>query len=165
MEEHIGQCQRCTAVLTGTRNLVELYGDERLFQTPVGFSWRLQRKIARESSNRRRLVFGWAVAFAALALVCGTFELAQLKSASSGNVRSGLSQPGYKGPAELAVVLNVRGKLFHIKGCPFLKEDDGVRNTTAAEAVKEGYLPCIRCLGEYVTTAAGNLIKKAWLAV
>jgi hypothetical protein len=34
MEEQIRGCQRCTAVLEGTRNVVQLYGDERMLEVP-----------------------------------------------------------------------------------------------------------------------------------
>ena len=35
IEEHVRGCQRCTAVLDGTRNIVHLYGDDRPSQTKV----------------------------------------------------------------------------------------------------------------------------------
>ena len=47
MEEHIRGCQRCTAVLDGTRNVVQLYGDERMLEVPLGFSQRLQHRLER----------------------------------------------------------------------------------------------------------------------
>lgn len=158
IEDHVGQCQRCTAVMTGTRNILALYGSERLFEAPVGYSWRLRRKISQENNGRRRFIFGWAAAMAALVLVGGTYEVADWKS-KSGGTRSWLAKPDYKGPGDLAVFLNVRGKLFHVKGCPFMKEDDGVRQTTAAEAVKEGYAPCVRCMSQYIasSTAQGGV--------
>ena len=40
MEEHIRGCQRCTAVLDGTRNVVQLCGDERMLEVPLGFNQR-----------------------------------------------------------------------------------------------------------------------------
>ncbi len=41
LEEHVRGCKRCAAVLEGTRNVVQLYGDERMFEVPLGFSHRL----------------------------------------------------------------------------------------------------------------------------
>ena len=38
MEEHFRSCQHCTAVLEGTRNVIRLYGDDRMFELPSGFS-------------------------------------------------------------------------------------------------------------------------------
>jgi anti-sigma factor RsiW len=45
MEAHFKVCAHCTAVLDGTRNIVELVGDGRVFQMPDGFSKRLHKKI------------------------------------------------------------------------------------------------------------------------
>ena len=64
MDEHLHQCQRCTAVLDGTKNLVHLYGDERRFEVPMGYSWRMQRRLAGNMPGRRRFL-GWAFATAA----------------------------------------------------------------------------------------------------
>ena len=46
MDEHIRGCRRCAAVLDGTRNVVQLYGDERMLEVPLGFSQRLQHRLA-----------------------------------------------------------------------------------------------------------------------
>ena len=45
MEAHFRVCKHCSAVLDGTRNVVGLLGDGRLFQTPEGFNNRLYKKI------------------------------------------------------------------------------------------------------------------------
>ena len=45
MEAHFKACAHCTAVLDGTRNVVGLVGDGRLFQIPDGFSKRLFNKL------------------------------------------------------------------------------------------------------------------------
>ena len=45
MEEHFKGCKHCTAVLDGTRNVVQLVGDARAFEVPAGFSNRLYRKL------------------------------------------------------------------------------------------------------------------------
>ena len=45
MRAHFEVCKHCTAVLDGTRNIVGLTGDGRIFQTPKGFSERLYKKI------------------------------------------------------------------------------------------------------------------------
>jgi hypothetical protein len=41
MEAHFKAGAHCTAVLDGTRNVIGLVGDGRLFQVPEGFSKRL----------------------------------------------------------------------------------------------------------------------------
>src|ERR1700752_2097783 len=45
MEAHFKACAHCTAVLDGTRNVVGLVGDGRVFQMPEGFSKRLYKKL------------------------------------------------------------------------------------------------------------------------
>jgi hypothetical protein len=45
MQEHFEVCQHCTAVLDGTRNVVQLVGDGRAFRMPEGFGERLYKKI------------------------------------------------------------------------------------------------------------------------
>ena len=45
MEAHFKACAHCTAVLDGTRNVVELVGDGKIFQMPEGFSKRLYKKF------------------------------------------------------------------------------------------------------------------------
>jgi len=45
METHFKVCSHCTAVLDGTRNVVGLVGDGRVFQMPDGFSKRLQERL------------------------------------------------------------------------------------------------------------------------
>ena len=45
MEAHFKSCAHCTAVLDGTRNIVKLVGDGRVFQVPEGFSERLYKKL------------------------------------------------------------------------------------------------------------------------
>ena len=44
MEAHFHECKRCTAVLDGTRNVIHLYGDDRLL--PV--ACRLYRGLAKQ---------------------------------------------------------------------------------------------------------------------
>ena len=36
MDEHFSQCRRCVAVRDGMRNVVALYGNERMFTLPAG---------------------------------------------------------------------------------------------------------------------------------
>jgi hypothetical protein len=45
MEAHFKACAHCSAVLDGTRNVVGLVGDGRLYQMPEGFNKRLYKKI------------------------------------------------------------------------------------------------------------------------
>ena len=45
IEAHFKTCKHCVAVLDGTRNSIQLLGDQRTFDVPVGFTDRLYRKI------------------------------------------------------------------------------------------------------------------------
>jgi hypothetical protein len=51
MEEHFKACKHCVAVLDGTRNVIRLVGDGRVFDTPAGFSERLKASLARKLGN------------------------------------------------------------------------------------------------------------------
>ena len=45
MEAHFKDCHHCTAVLDGTRNVIQLVGDERVFDVPAGFGSRLKQRL------------------------------------------------------------------------------------------------------------------------
>ena len=53
MEKHFRSCKHCTAVLDGTRNMVQLVGDAMAFELPAGFSNRLYRKLNRRLGKGR----------------------------------------------------------------------------------------------------------------
>jgi anti-sigma factor RsiW len=51
MEQHFKNCEHCTAILEGTRNVVRLVGDGRAFELPSGFSERLKRRLEERSGG------------------------------------------------------------------------------------------------------------------
>ncbi len=153
LEEHVRGCQRCTAVLDGTRNVIQLYGDERMLEVPLGFSQRLHRRLDENMPGNRRSFLGWMVAAAAAVLVFGTMELAR-SSARNPELRSEQAQIGSGVPPDMMVVVAQDGKLFHLAGCTFIHEKDKQRSITAAEASREGYTPCVRCLKKYLVDSA-----------
>src|SRR5947209_786067 len=59
MDTHFHECSRCRSVLEGTRNVVQLYGDERMLEVPAGFSGRLEKRLANNARAERRQSFGW----------------------------------------------------------------------------------------------------------
>ena len=66
--------QRCASVLAGTRNVVRLYGDERMLEVPAGFGQRLEKRLARNAAGSGRGWSSWSawlVPVAALALIVG----------------------------------------------------------------------------------------------
>jgi hypothetical protein len=154
IEEHLKGCKHCTAVFDGTRNVVQLYGDDRLFELPAGFSQRLQRRIAQESSSG----FGsartlWMLAVAATALVAGGLALGSSAVFRQPDLRSALAKPPHGVPASLMVEVCGDGKVFHMPGCKYLHkhDDENPRMMTAAEALRQGYAPCVRCLRQYLS--------------
>jgi hypothetical protein len=55
MVAHFRECAHCTAVLDGTRNVVQLLGDGRVFEVPAGAGQQLYDKL------NKRLVMRQAV--------------------------------------------------------------------------------------------------------
>jgi predicted anti-sigma-YlaC factor YlaD len=51
IEEHLARCRHCSAIYDGTRNVIRLVGDDRVFELPAGFSDRLRDRMAKEKSN------------------------------------------------------------------------------------------------------------------
>jgi hypothetical protein len=152
IEEHVRGCKRCTAVLDGTRNVIQLYGDERMVEVPPGFSHRLHRRLEENMSASRRTFLGWLVAAATTILMAGGFELARSSSFSRPQLRSEHAQSGKGIPPEMMVVVATDGKTFHVPGCPFIHHKTNLRTIAAREAISEGYTPCVRCLKQYLNT-------------
>ncbi len=48
IDRHLETCEICSAVLDSTRNVVILVADDRVFELPAGFSYRLHAHIERE---------------------------------------------------------------------------------------------------------------------
>ncbi len=49
--EHLAKCRHCSAVYDGTRNVIRLVGDDRVFELPAGFSARLRNRLEREAQR------------------------------------------------------------------------------------------------------------------
>jgi len=157
IEEHVRGCQRCTAVVDGTRNVVQLYGDERMLEVPLGFSQRLHQRIDQNMPmsipSTRRTFLGWMAAAAATVLVVGSLELVRASAPRRPEQRSEMARRGAGVPPDMLVIVAEDGKLFHVAGCPAIHEKNKQRTVTAAEASREGYTPCVRCLRKYLTNA------------
>ncbi len=154
MEEHVRGCKQCAAVLDGTRNVIQLYGDERMLEVPLGFSRRLERRLEENMSGSRRSFFGWMVAVAAAVLVAGAFEVARSLGSNQPELRSEHAQPAVGIPADMMVVVAEDGKTFHVAGCTFIHDKARLQTISAREAMREGYAPCVRCMKKYLTAAA-----------
>lgn len=51
IEEHLANCSHCSAIYDGTRDIIRLVGDDRVFELPAGFSQRLRDRLAKEMSK------------------------------------------------------------------------------------------------------------------
>jgi hypothetical protein len=103
MEAHFKTCAHCKSVLEGARNVIQVYGDERMLaettgeQTiavPVGYSRRLEKRLAQNArANRSRWSFWtprwtsrwtsrsmWLIPVAAVALLAIGLRWANLRT-------------------------------------------------------------------------------------
>jgi hypothetical protein len=157
MDEHFGACPRCKSVLEGTRNVVRLYGDERMIELPAGFDRRLEKRLVRSTRSHagRWLTWeAWLVPVAAMALIAGGFWVVNSRT-SLQQARSQHANAGENIPPDLAVVVAQGTKIFHVPGCSFIHDKDNLRKMTAKEALQEGFTPCPRCLKKYLENTAG----------
>jgi len=154
IEEHVRGCQRCTAVVDGTRNVIQIYGDERMIEVPTGFSRRLHQRLEGNLSGSRRSFFGWLVAAAAAVLVAGTFEVARSSVFGRPSLRSEHARASDHVPPDMMVVVAEDGKIFHVAGCEFIHDAGGLRTISARDAEQQGYAPCVRCMKKYLDFTA-----------
>jgi len=159
IEEHVRGCKQCTAVLEGTRNVIQLYGDERMMEVPLGFSRRLHQRLEGDMSRSRRSFFGWLVAAAAAILVAGGIEVARSSVFSRPGLRSEHARASSHVPPDTMVIVADEGKTFHIAGCPFIHDKTRLRTIRAQQAEQEGYVPCVRCMKKYIDATASSRAK------
>lgn len=153
MEQHFKECKHCTAVLDGARNVIRLYGDERLFELPAGFAARLQRRLAAAARPMPRTSTRvWMMAVAAGALIAGSYTLARSSASPFPAVLSEHANPGSDIPGSMMVEVSEEGKVFHVPGCKYLHKhtNESPKLMAASEAIHEGYVPCVRCLRKYL---------------
>ena len=152
LDEHLKGCKRCTAVVEGTRNIIAVYGDERLQEVPFGFGQRLHRKLEEQMPGRRGSAFGWVLVFAAILLIVGSVRLGRSAVFYNPELRSEHADPARTSiPDNMLVLVSDDGKVFHGGGrCPFIHDKAHLRTMTAAEAIREGYAPCTRCMRQYM---------------
>jgi hypothetical protein len=153
MDEHFQSCQRCASVLAGMRNVVQLYGDERMLEVPAGFGRRLEKRLAKGSAAGKvwSTWSAWLVPVAAVALIVGSL-LVMNSSGHWNYIKSQHAPAAHDIPPDMVVVVSSGAKLFHVPGCEFIHDKASERTLTAKEAMKEGYVPCPRCLRQYLKT-------------
>jgi putative zinc finger protein len=155
LEEHFRTCPRCASVLAGARNVVQLYGDERMLEVPAGFSRRLEKRLNKNAGARWSSWSAWLVPVAALALIAGGLQLANSHTFRN-FIQSQHANPANNIPPDLVVVVSNGSKIFHVAGCPYIHDKASERTLTAKEAMQNGYVPCTRCLRQYLKTGLSN---------
>ena len=163
MDDHFRLCQRCTSVLEGARNVVLLYGDERMMEVPAGFGHRLERRLAhsaRASRVRWSTWSAWLVPVAALALIAGGLRIANSLTVAH-PLKSEHAQPAHDIPPDMLVVVTADAKLFHAPGCDAIHNKTSEKTMTVREAMREGYVPCLRCMRKYLDTASLRPLPEA----
>jgi len=155
MDEHLRTCAKCRSVLEGTRNVIRLYGDERMIEVPAGFGRRLERKLARGSQVRSGWATwsSWLIPLAAVLLMAGGLRVASSRTVPH-PLRSEHAQPEHGIPPDMEVVVSAGAKEFHIAGCDYIHNKETVRTLTAKEAEREGYVACVRCMRKYLQSAS-----------
>ena len=83
----------------------------------------------------------WASAIAA-SLILATLLVVRARDREFSTFKTQHSQPAVRAPQTLVVVTD-QGKTFHVPSCPYVHGKRRV--VTAPEAVREGYVPCVRC--------------------
>jgi len=159
MDEHLRTCKRCTSVLQGARNVVQLYGDERMIEAPAGFGRRLERRLTQESRVRRWAWPKWSVwlvPVAALALIVGGLRWTR-SVGTPRPIQSERAKPTYNIPPDMMVVVALNSKEFHVAECDLVRNQDKVQTMTAKEAIQAGYTPCPKCMRKYVQTANNGI--------
>lgn len=154
MDQHFQSCPKCRSVLEGMRNVIRLYADERMMEAPAGYGRRLERRLAANTRVSRRWSSwtAWLVPVAALALIAGAIRLAS--SLTVGHpLQSEHAQQAQGIPPDMVVVVSTDAKLFHVPGCEFIHNAKAERTLTAKEAMRQGYVPCLRCMRKYLETA------------
>lgn len=151
MEEHFAVCPHCVSIRDGTRNIIELYGNKTMFTLPASFYPRLHGRLADRIEGPRGSLLGWLVSIAAIAALAAGILFASVHDRSSPQLRAQMSQPSRRLPQRLVAIVD-GGKTFHLPGCPFMHGKYHI--VTAEEAVREGYVPCNRCMYEALRSGA-----------
>ena len=166
MDEHFRTCKKCLSVLEGTRNVIQLYSDERMIDVPSGFGQRLERRLARSARARSRgwsTWSAWLVPVAALLLIAGGVRVANSLAVPQ-PLLSEHAQPARDIPGDMVVVVSAGAKDFHVPGCDFIHNKEKERTLTAKEAIDQGYVPCVRCMRKYLQTAEVEHVSLEWEA-
>jgi hypothetical protein len=126
-----------------------------MLEVPAGFGSRLEKRLARNAAgngSRWSSWSAWLVPVAAIALIAGGLKLANTLTFRN-LIKSQHALPANNIPPDLVVVVSDGSKIFHVPGCPFIHDKDSERTMTAKQAMQDGYVPCTRCLRQYLKTS------------
>jgi hypothetical protein len=155
MNEHLRTCAKCASVLAGTQNVIRLYSDERMIDAPAGFGRRLEKRLTQSARASSR---GWAwllAPVATLLLIAGGVQwVRSLNEAHRVQAEQALIEKNV--PPDLVVVVATGAKEFHKPDCDLIRNKQIARTMTAKEAIREGYVPCPRCLRKYLQPASAE---------
>jgi Putative zinc-finger len=162
MDDHLRTCRSCTSMLAGARNVIRLYSDERMIEVPAGFARRLEKRLIRAARVRGgewSTWSAWLVPVAALILFAGGLRFAS-SSTVPHPMLSAMGQPAHGIPPDMVVVVTAGAKEFHRPGCGVIHHQATARTLTAKEAIEQGYVPCPRCLRNYLEVVAGRKVEE-----
>jgi anti-sigma factor RsiW len=139
---HASTCARCTSIIAGTKNIVALYGDERMFLMPREFSPALQRRLDAKIRPERGSAIPWILSLAGAGVVAAALLMFSLPRFAGSQMRAPMSEPAMQVPADM-VAVTADGKAFHKPSCTYIHGP--WKLISVEEAMREGYTPCIRC--------------------
>lgn len=152
MDEHLAGCAKCRAVLDGTRNVVHIYGDEKAFKLPADFHPQLHRQLEARVQGTRVQSSAWLLAVAAVVLLTASVWVAMVHNRATVPVHHTLS-PATAEKIKTLVVVAGDTKYFHLAGCPYIHGQQ--RTMLADEALRQGLLPCDKCLKDLAQQLSG----------
>jgi hypothetical protein len=154
LEQHFTQCPRCQSVRDGVSNVIKLYGDKTMLPLPAGFDARLHDRLADQVNERKISRRAWLVSVGVTGALAASALLAAAFDRFVPQPRAKMSQSARRLPQRLVAIVD-GGKTFHVPGCRFMHGK--YHMVTAEEAVREGYVPCNRCMYEALRSAANEM--------
>lgn len=95
-------------------------------------------------------VIGWVTAGILLLAFITYFVIATSTVSARINLRSEHAGPARStAPASMMVVVSKDGKTFHAPDCRYIHHPAKKQSMTAEQAIKAGYVPCVRCMKSY----------------
>ena len=147
LDQHFAECLHCSALLDSMRNVIALYRDERVLAPPNGFHERLHKRLREETNSSRRSFLVWTLSAAAsLPLGIALFSAGRLIMPAHGHQSPASGPEPRQVAGTVAISVDQDDNVYHMAGCPHLQGKP--KFITVEEAVREGYTPCVYCIGK-----------------